>query len=391
VHHCLAGFTIPIPARCRALAVGLALAAIACAPLSAACPPRDGLAATLLFPYFEVDLDGARTTLLAINTSQGARSLVRVTLWTDWGIPTLSFDLYLGIADVQTINLRDLFATGAAPVTRPPAGRYVGCPAALGGAVADPAALRAKHTGAFGSSCWSSSRSDRTLATGYVTVDVVRRCDPRSQHPASAGYFRPLDALGPVADFHNNLWGDFLLVDPAQNFASAQAAVPIVADTAAFGSGDYTFYGRYVGFSGADKRRPLARNWNARFLTGGAFDGGTQLLVWRDNKVSRVTPYNCGTGPAWVPMGEAHTAASGENGEHHPFGITTFFHKLTQRVDVRTFLDPPYDFGWLALDLGHANGSSAQGWVGWIASAEERFSVGLAGTPMNDDPCLMRP
>ncbi len=387
--------------RCRRSFIALfslVLSAGAASPLAAAttCPRNNTLAATLLFPYFEVDLDGSRTTLLSIGVAHysspsyfnNEHVLVRVTLWTDWGLPTVSFDLYLRRTDMQTINLRDFFATGAAPVTRPPAGVFSGCGSSLGGAVVNAATLREEHTGASGASCWSSSRSDRTLATGYVTADIVKRCSPPSVNPASPVYF--FGSLG-VSTTDNRLWGDFILVDPSQNFASGQAAVAIVADPSAFGPGDYTFYGRYVNFNGSDKRRPLARNWNARYLTGGAFDGGTQLLVWRDNKNSRVTPYNCGTGPTWAPLGEAQTAASGENGEHHSYGRTSFFEALTQRVDVRTFLDPPHDFGWLALDLGHSNGASAQGWVGLIASAEDRFSAGLAATPMDPNPCLMRP
>ena len=38
--------------------------------------------------------------------------------WTDWGVPTLAFDIYLTGYDVQTLNLRDLFA-GNLPMTVP--------------------------------------------------------------------------------------------------------------------------------------------------------------------------------------------------------------------------------------------------------------------------------
>lgn len=380
--------------RRRGAAAALAATAIlAAAPVFAICPPREGLAATLLFPYFEVDLDGSRTTLLAIGalkpvSSTAQNSLAKVTLWTDWGLPTVSFDLYLEYGAIRTINLRDVLLSGQAPVTRPPVGAFPNCAAAIGGLVGDGAVLRAKHTGASGSSCWSSPRSDRSLATGYVTVDVVRRCTSSATHPASAGYFT---GANPVADFRNLLGGDFLLVDPANNFASGHQAVAIVADTTLFPPGSYTFYGRYVGWSGVDKRRPLARVWNARYLVGGAFSGGTQLLVWRDNKRSSVTPASCGTGPTWWPLGAASLSANSESGAYHPYGGTLEFDALSQRVDVATAIDPPFDFGWLELDLGHSATSAAQGWVGWIASADGRYSVGLGATPLNDDPCLLRP
>src|SRR3954463_16421884 len=75
-------------------------------------------AATLLLPYFEVDLTkpGGRTTLMAINNASDKAALAHVVLWTDLGVPTLAFDIYLTGYDVQTINLRDLFA-GHLPAT----------------------------------------------------------------------------------------------------------------------------------------------------------------------------------------------------------------------------------------------------------------------------------
>jgi hypothetical protein len=68
-------------------------------------------AATLLLPYFEVDLnnpDGI-TTLFSINNASASAALAHVVLWTDYSIPTLDFDVYLTGYDVQTINLRDIF------------------------------------------------------------------------------------------------------------------------------------------------------------------------------------------------------------------------------------------------------------------------------------------
>src|SRR3954471_10974585 len=75
-------------------------------------------AATLLLPYFEVDLTkpGGRTTLLAINNASDRATLAHVVLWTDLGVPTLAFDVYLTGYDIQTLNLRDVLA-GRLPVT----------------------------------------------------------------------------------------------------------------------------------------------------------------------------------------------------------------------------------------------------------------------------------
>src|SRR5690606_34307950 len=54
-------------------------------------------AATLLLPYFAVDLanpNGAQTRFSVINTA-AAPTLAKVTLWSNLGIPTFSFDVYL--------------------------------------------------------------------------------------------------------------------------------------------------------------------------------------------------------------------------------------------------------------------------------------------------------
>ncbi|MDX1632282.1 MAG: hypothetical protein R3234_10495, partial [Thermoanaerobaculia bacterium] len=82
------------------------------------CLVGPGKAASLLIPYFEVDLANpqATTTLFAIGEGVSTPTLARVVLWTDWGIPTLAFDVYLDPLDVQTVNLRDVF-DGTIPST----------------------------------------------------------------------------------------------------------------------------------------------------------------------------------------------------------------------------------------------------------------------------------
>ena len=39
---------------------------------------------------------------------------------------------------------------------------------------------------------------------------------------------------------------------------------------------------------------PLAKTYEARFLRGGGFDGGTELIVWMEG---RVGPEECGVRP----------------------------------------------------------------------------------------------
>ena len=67
---------------------------------------------TLFLPYFEVDLANPQglTTLFSIANAADIAVLTKVTLWTDAGIPTLGFFVYLTGYDVATVNLRDVFA-----------------------------------------------------------------------------------------------------------------------------------------------------------------------------------------------------------------------------------------------------------------------------------------
>lgn len=67
--------------------------------------------ATLLFPHFEVDVqnpDGV-DTLITIQNSSATAILGNVTFWTDFGLPTAHFLIYLTGYDMQTIDLRDVF------------------------------------------------------------------------------------------------------------------------------------------------------------------------------------------------------------------------------------------------------------------------------------------
>ncbi len=72
-------------------------------------------AATLLLPYFEVDLGTAgtgRTTIFSITNVSPYAQIAHVTLWTDWSFPVLDFNIFLTGYDVQPINLFDVIARG---------------------------------------------------------------------------------------------------------------------------------------------------------------------------------------------------------------------------------------------------------------------------------------
>ena len=78
-------------------------------------------AATLLLPYFDVDLGNpnGETTLFSINNASATAVLAHVVVWSDLSVPVLDFNVYLTGYDVQTINLRDILRSGVLPQTAP--------------------------------------------------------------------------------------------------------------------------------------------------------------------------------------------------------------------------------------------------------------------------------
>jgi hypothetical protein len=422
----------------------LALALAAVAPASAEiCTIDDVPAATLLLPYFEVDLGDTTgvNTLFSINNASASAAVAHVTVWTDQSIPTLDFDVYLTGYDVQTISMRDIFS-GNLPVTADdgadPAdtisnqgdlSQDINFPGSSGPCVqayTNPVLdnfrvtnLRAAHTGenapAYGG-CLGANYGD-DIARGYVTVDSVTQCN--LLFPSSATYFS-----GGIADTRNILWGDYFYINGGQNFAQGETLVHVEscvpgngfngyvgngAGWCPFAPGDYTFYGRYAAVAGQDQREPLATTFATRFVNGGAFDGGTDLIVWRDSKTIPTGvngPYTCGstTRPAWFPLNQADVVAFDEQENPQDLCFTgdvvspplggeqTCFPLEAQRVSLQggnvigSDPTPEADFGWMYLNLNHTLSASAgtdpfpgfaQNWVTTVMDAEGRFSVGF--------------
>lgn len=80
----------------RALAAALLLCAAPLAAQSGTCDIATTPAATLLLPYFEVDVGHAppaRTTVVSIVNVSPRPAIARVTLWTDFGDPLLAFNV----------------------------------------------------------------------------------------------------------------------------------------------------------------------------------------------------------------------------------------------------------------------------------------------------------
>jgi hypothetical protein len=380
-------------------------------------------AATLLLPYFEVDLDNAwgTKTLFSINNASATAVLAHVVLWSDLSVPVLDFNVYLTGYDVQAISLRDIILDGNLPQTASagqdptdtisPKGifsqdiNFASCQGnlpipKLPSTFTDhlQAALTGKFSNILGG-CAGLDHQDTgdRIARGYVTVDTVSNCTLR--FPGDLGYF----ASGGRGDATNQnvLWGDYFYLDELRSYASGNPLVHIEAsgtDPETSVAGQYTFYGRYVGFTAADNREPLATDFATRFLVGGPFTGGTDLTVWRDSKV-RQGAFQCGTLPAWYPLGQEAIVIFDE--QEHPQVPQTVpvspqppqqgvipFPAEAQRVAVGgTALPVPYKFGWLFLNLNTTVGpagsvppedpAAAQAWVSTLFQAAGRYSVGF--------------
>jgi hypothetical protein len=78
-------------------------------------------ASTLLFPFVSYDYEqgaidnSGQTTLIAITNVSSDAQIVHITVWTDYSIAILDFNLTLTGYDVQTINIRDILRDGNLP------------------------------------------------------------------------------------------------------------------------------------------------------------------------------------------------------------------------------------------------------------------------------------
>ncbi|MDX1740222.1 MAG: hypothetical protein R3178_02975 [Rhodothermales bacterium] len=75
-------------------------------------------AATLLFPFVIYDYeneDSGETTLFAITNVSSEAQIVHITVWTDFSVAILDFNLTLTGYDVQTMNIRDILRDGILP------------------------------------------------------------------------------------------------------------------------------------------------------------------------------------------------------------------------------------------------------------------------------------
>ena len=274
-------------------------------------------AATLLLPFFEVDVRLPRgegvTTVFTITNTSSVDQIAHVTIWSDWAFPVLTFNVFLTGYDVQTIDLYDVIVRGlVAPTSsfdraispRPPFGAEGAVPSEVDNPNLVPgihgvcgslpgklppevtAAVRDALTMGRYPLCFGDFVGGTHVnAIGYVTIDVVNTCS--TKNPDESSYIAN-DLL-----FDNVLIGDYQIVENAKSNAGGSPMVHIRAIPEGGKAGSnpgtnlpYTFYDRYTrGLRSRtfDRRQPLpsvfAGRWVEPELTSGI---STHYLIWRE-------------------------------------------------------------------------------------------------------------
>jgi hypothetical protein len=378
----------------------------------------DQPAATLLLPYFEVDLanPGGANTFATVNNASATATLVHVTVWSEMHVPVYAFDVYLTGYDVQPISVRDIL-NGVLPRTasvgqdpgnlitpRGPFSQDINFASCTGNlpipapTAATIAHVRAALTGTaspVNGQCATRSNSTPTIARGYITMDVTNACS--SLFPSDAGYF--VNGGTGIAGNRNQIWGDYVQTNHLSGLDGGDGSplVHIIAsstDPELITPGQYTFYGRLNGFTAIDNREPLSTTFFARYAnqTANGFQP-TQLTVWRDNKGPQGF-FACGTTPAWYPLVQKQIIFFDE--QERPVLLTaipasdtpTPFPAGTQRVQVGgPKLPSAFASGTVYLNLmttiaGNANPPEdptaewTQAWVTVHQKGTGRYSIG---------------
>jgi hypothetical protein len=272
-------------------------------------------AATLLVPFFHVDVEPTRAqnTLLSITNVSPSEQIARVTLWTDYAFPVITFNVYLTGYDVQSIDLYDVIArgviapdqgTGMEVSNRGPWSR-ASATLERGGCERLPGVLAPEWTSWMRNAFQLGEVPDfgtrescgevggvHSYASGYATIDVVRNC---ALTPPTEPRYWTRDIA-----YDNVLIGDYQQVSLTWGSAQGSPMVHIRAIPEGGTSAERrenparpdagfprTFYSRLQSASTPrlDARQPLpstfAAQWSSTFT-----DVHTILEIWREGATS---------------------------------------------------------------------------------------------------------
>jgi hypothetical protein len=292
-------------------------------------------AATLLLPYFQVDLTGhKRSTLLTILNTSASDRIAHVTLWNDWGYPAVDFDVPLTGHDVEAFDLFDVL-NGT---------RATSC----GGTISSAALTDARRilTQGLSNACGTVAVGDGQLdATGYATIDLVKSCGHGT--PASPGYF---DFIA----FDNVLTGDY-----QQLMFSAASGAPLVHIRTTEGDSAHSFYETYTP-QHRDRRQPLPSRFAARVIS--RPERASSLKVWRAPATGQLAPCSAYADNARGSSREVRDIIQFDEHENPTIGFAQAI-PVTSLLPAGVSPFPPItslqfdNAGWITLNVG------AQSWV----------------------------
>jgi hypothetical protein len=369
-------------------------------------------AATLLLPYFEVDINApqttAQTTLFTITNVTQIPQIAHVTVWTDLSYPVLDFNIFLTGYDVQGINLYDVIArgfvasnagtsiddaispTGQRSLDNTDNANFAGTVEADCSILPGPipnnilADVRtALTTGKAPNSCGSGTVGlVHANAIGYVTIDVASTCSVKL--PIDSSYYTdPADGIL----YDNVLIGDYQQINPnptTGNYAGGNPLVHIRAIPEGGPAGvfvatnlPFTFYDRYTPAPTAtrtwDRRQPLPSTFAARFIQGGTGAFNTNFKIWREGVTTggtacTGTAYTANNGSAMVVRDivrfdeHENPTINATQVRVSPVSTTTVVLPETSSTSTSSGNFPPLSTsgdvgGWMYLNLN--NGGSA--------------------------------
>lgn len=351
-------------------------------------------AATLLLPYFEVALQqGQQTTLFTVLNVSPNPQIARVTIWTDYGYPLFTFNLYIGGYGVAPIDLYDVLVNGVinpgsqnpaavapTPGTQPNASNAQidprGCastPIYLQQSVI--AVLQQVLTVGKGTLTCGNAQVGGVHPNliGFATIDLVANCNARQ--PSDPAYFTN-DLL-----FDNVLAGDYQQRVNGIFLGNTLVHIRAVPEGGAAGQVvatllPYTFYDRMTnGLTPRtiDRRQPLPSTFIARWLGGGPDAFSSDLRIWREPPVGAGAACTAYASNAMPPVEEiirfdehenASVVATPVIGEIPPPQGPP----ATSRIGLSSAVIPPpppsgdlSGWLWLALSNGGSNAYSVTG------------------------------
>ncbi len=364
----------------------------------ASCDISVAPAATLLLPFFEVNLTvpagTGETTIFTVTNTGKSPQIARVTLWTDLAYPVFTFNIPLAGYEAQSINLFDVLGRGA----------IRGGSESCGGSLRrlDPPVLaRMQRAFTTGKVNGLPSLPDcpfvgmrHANAIGYATIDVVGDCD--SSLPTDGDYFSN------DIRFDNVLLGDYQQVKGDEDFAQGGTMVHIRAipegGTVQSRAGDprfavnapRTFYNVYQHPARPrfDARQALPSLFAARWIEGDRSGFETHYKIWRESRDNHISCVAYARN--YRPVLETVRFDEEENFETMapeilvPGAPYELYLPAASITDIAANKDFPLNTmgaiaGWMYLNLDDLDRDShaSQGWVSVSMRAEDRYSTDM--------------